>query len=243
MNEIVLTDKQYNTIGQFHNSTAGQAGIDRTVKRMHKAGISWCLRELVRAYIRMCPVCQKMSYLKVPIIARRFTTTAAGSMEVLNMDYEGPFPEDEYGNTYVLLTIIDTFSRAVGLYAVPNLEARHAARMLVRHIGIFGCPSQIVSDCGTHFTADIIRELMVLVGTNHVLTFLAASKQENVAIENANKRSQEYLRSRLFDNRILKRWSDVLPLVQRIMMAEPNEVTQWQLLFGLDSARPWNLSS
>ncbi len=119
-----------------------------------------------------------------------------------------PFPEDEYGNTYVL-TIIDTFSRAIGLYAVPNLEARHAARMLVRHIGIFGCPSrQIVSDRGTHFTADIIQELMVLVGTNHVLTS-AASKQENAAVENANKRSQEYLRSMLFDNRILKRWSDV----------------------------------
>ena len=127
MNEIVLTDEQYNTIGQFHNSTAGHAGIDRTVKRMHKAGISWpYLRELVCAYIRMYPVCQKMSYLNVPIIARKFTTTAAGPMEVLNMDYKGPFPEDENGNTYVL-TIIDTFSRAVGLYAVPNLEARHAA--------------------------------------------------------------------------------------------------------------------
>ena len=136
-----------------------------------------------------------------------------GSDEFFNMDYEGPFPEDEYGNTYVL-TIIDTFSRAVGLYAVPNLEARHASQILVRHIGIFGCPSQIVSDRGTHFTADIIRELMVLVGTNHVLT-LAASKQENAAVENANKRSQEYLRSMLFDNRILKRWSDVLPLLQR----------------------------
>ena len=84
--------------------------------------------------------------------------------------------------------------------------------------GIFGCPSQIVSDRGTHFTADIIPELMVLVGTNHVLT-LTASKQENAAVENANKRSQEYLRSTLFDNHILKRWSDVLPLVQRIMMA------------------------
>ena len=176
MNEIVLTDEQYNTIGQFHNSTAGHAGIDRTVKRIHKAGISWpYLREFVRAYICMCPVCQKMSYLKVPIIiARRFTTTAAGPMEVLNMDYEGPFPEDEYGNTYVL-TIIDTFSRTIGLYAVPNLEARQAARMLVRHIGIFGCPSQIVSDRGTPFTAEIIQELMVLVGINHVLT-LAASK-------------------------------------------------------------------
>jgi transposase InsO family protein len=124
-------------------------------------------------------------------------------MEVLNMDYEGLFPEDEYGNTHVL-TIIDTFSRAVGLYAVPNLEARHAAQIMVRHIGIFGCPSQVVSDRGTHFTADIIQELMVLVSTNHVLT-LAASKQDNAAVKNANKRSQEYLRSMLFDNRILKR--------------------------------------
>jgi hypothetical protein len=117
---------------------------------------------------------------------------------------------------------------------VPNLEARHAARMLVRHIDIFGCPSQIVSDRGTHFTADIIQELMVLVGTNHLLT-LVASKQENAAVENGNKRSQEYLRSMLFDNRILKRWSDELPLVQRIMMAEPNDVigvSPAQLLFG-----------
>ena len=64
-----------------------------------------------------------------------------------------PFPEDEYGNTYVF-TIIDTFSRAVGLYAVPNLEARHAARMLVRHIGIFGCLYLI----GAHISRRILSK-------------------------------------------------------------------------------------
>ncbi len=106
--------------------------------------------------------------------------------------------------------------------------------MLVQHIGIFGCPSQIVSDRGTHFTASIIKELILLLGNQHVLT-LAASKQENAAVENANKRAQEFLRTMLFDNRIIPRWSDVLPLVQRIMMAEPNEVigvSPAQLLFG-----------
>ena len=39
----------------------------------------------------------------------------------------------------------------------------------------------------------------------------------------------------LFDNRILKQWSVVLPLVQRIMMAEPNAVigvSPAKLLFG-----------
>ena len=64
---------------------------------------------------------------------------------------------------------------------------------------------------------------------------MAASKQENAAVENANKRSQKYLRSMLFDKRILKLWSDVLPLVQLIMIAEPNDVigvSPAQLLLG-----------
>ena len=75
---------------------------------------------------------------------------------------------------------------------------------------------------------------MVLFGVDHRLT-VVASKQENAAVENANKRAQEYLRTMLFDNRIIERWSDVLPLVQRIMMAEPNDVigiSPAQLLFG-----------
>jgi len=53
---------------------------------------------------------------------------------------------------------------------------------------------------GTHFTADIIRELIVLLGVDHRLS-VAASKQENAAVENAIKRTQEYFR--IFDNRII----------------------------------------
>jgi len=84
---------------------------------------------------------------------------------------------------------------------------------------------------------------MVLVGTNHVLT-LAASKHENAAVENANKRSQKYLRSMLFDKRILKLWSDVLPLVQLIMIAEPNDVigvSPAQLLLGNSNNLDWGI--
>ena len=174
-----------------------------------------------------------MSYLKVPITARRFTVIGKGPMELLFIDYMGPFPPDEYGNTMVL-TIIDSFTRAFGLYAVTEATAKESARMVVRHIGIFGCPSQIVTDQGPQFTSDLIREVMLLLGTDHVLT-LVGSKQENSPAENANKRSQELLRAMLFDRRIIERWSDVLPLVQRIMMAKANEVTgvsPAELLFG-----------
>ena len=66
-----------------------------------------------------------MSYLNVPIQAHHFTVTAPGPMESLQIDYCGPFPADEEGNTQVL-TVIDTFTRAVGLYAVKDLEAGEA---------------------------------------------------------------------------------------------------------------------
>ena len=48
------------------------------------------------------------------------------------------------------------------------------------------------------------RAISFLIMTCTILT-LAASKQDNAAVEVANKRSQEYLRSMLFDNRILNR--------------------------------------
>ena len=44
----------------------------------------------------------------------------------------------------------------------------------------------------------------------------------------------------LFDKRILQRWSDVLPLVQRIMMAEPNEVIG---VSSVCTAAVWKLDS
>ena len=130
------------------------------------------------------------------------------------------------------MTVIDTFTRAIGLQV---LEAKHTARGLIRQIGIFGCPSHIVTDRGgVQFTSNIITEVMTLLGTDQVLT-ITESKEEYTAAEAANKRFQHFLRDMLFDRRIVSNWSDVLPLVQRIMMVEKNEtigMAPAQLLFG-----------
>ena len=46
-----------------------------------------------------------------------------GPMESLQIDYCGPFPADEECGTQVL-NVKDTFTRAVGLYTVKDLEAK-----------------------------------------------------------------------------------------------------------------------
>jgi len=232
--EYDIPKDKFELIKWYHNSTVGHHGVERTLERLDRDKHNWTYRrEHVRRFVKSCPCCQKMSNLQIPIHTHPFTTVAYKPMERLNMDYVGPFPEDEFKNSYILV-IIDTFTRTTGLYPVPAADGPNAARSLLHFIGYFGCPSQIVSDRGSHFVNDIIREFMSLMGTDHKLT-LAYSKEENAMVENANKRVQEYLRDIMFERRIINKWSIALPIVQRILMTDRNEVTGMtpaEMLFG-----------
>ena len=213
----------FQAIAKVHNSNVGHHGVERTLAKLHLLKQTWThMREHIRSFIKQCPGCQKMSYLSVPIQALHFTITAPGPMESLRIDYFGPFVKCQHASVDI--------SQGPSAYTQPNTRAR----CLIRHIGIFGCPSHIVTDRGVQFTSNIITEVMTLLGTDHVLT-ITASKEEYIAAEAANKRFQHFLRDMLFDRRIVSNWSDVLPLVQRIMMVEKNEtigMAPAQLLFG-----------
>ena len=232
--EFDVPKDKFDLIRWYHNATVGHHGVERTIERLQRDGHTWSKRrDHVRRFIKSCPCCQKMSYLQIPIQTHPFTTAAYRPMERLNMDYLGPLPEDEYHNTYVLV-IIDTFTRTTGLYPVPAADGPNSARSLLHFIGYFGCPSQIVSDRGSHFVNEVIKEFMQLMGVDHKLT-LAYSKEENAMVENANKRVLEYLRDLMFERRIISKWSLALPLVQRILMTDRNEVTGMtpaQMLYG-----------
>ena len=51
-------------------------------------------------------------------------------MEEIAIDLMGPFPESENGNKY-LLVVVDSFSKWMEAYPVPNIEARTIAEKLV----------------------------------------------------------------------------------------------------------------
>ena len=94
----------------------------------------------------MCPCCQKMSTLKIPIHTHPFNTSVYTPMERLNIDFVGPYPDGGY-----ILVIIDCFTRWTELYVTDDATAASAAQCLFQHFGRFGTPYQILSDRGTHF--------------------------------------------------------------------------------------------
>ena len=79
--------------------------------------------------------------------------------ERLNIDLVGPLPRTANGNRYIL-TIEDSFSRYCQAIPIKTKEAKHVADALVeKHVCIFGCPLEILSDQGREFVNSTWKEL------------------------------------------------------------------------------------
>ena len=225
-----LTSAQYKKISNVHNSVTGHYGLERTIKRLQSSSEKWpYLRQHVRHFIANCPCCQKMSMLKIPISAHPFTTSTYTPMECLNIDFIGPFPDGGY-----ILVIVDTCTRWVELFHTSDATALSAATALLQHFGRFGAPSQLRSDNGPHFIADLIVEFLAMIGIEHCLT-LAYSKEENAIVERFNKEINRHIRALTFDNTTLKNYRLSLPFVQRILNSNYSDrlkISSSQLLFG-----------
>lgn len=154
-------------------------------------------------------------------------------MHRINIDTIGPLPEDAQGNKYIIV-MIDCFTRFCELYAVPSTSGIDCARCLLNFIGRYGAPNYLLSDRGSQFVNEIISALIDIVGSQHIFS-LAYSKEENAVVERSNKEVMTHLRGIVFDIRLKKDWSLILPLVQRLLnsiVKESTGVRPSQLLFG-----------
>jgi hypothetical protein len=124
------------------------------------------------------------------------------------------------------------------LEAVPDKTALSAARSLIRAIGNFGVPLKIRSDGGKEFINNVLAGLEHILGVDHH-TVMPYHHEGNSLAEKANRSVLENLRNIIFDKRYVlngeHQWSDLLPLVQRIMNASYNSsigCSPASLIFG-----------
>ena len=117
-------------IARAHNSFVGHHGKEKTLAKIQSiletnkllaAEFSDLtqLSDYVMQFISQCPVCQKLSTIRVPIQAETFTTATYEPHQMLNIDTIGPLTADEDQNCYILV-IIDTFTRWIELFPVKT---------------------------------------------------------------------------------------------------------------------------
>ena len=232
--DYFIPDEMFDAIKLVHNSTVGHHGVERTIRKLQNAKQNWPYqREHVRMFIKKCPCCQKMSMLKIPIHTHPFVVGVYNIMGRVAIDTIGPLPKDESGNQYII-TMVDCFSRYCLLSAQPDATAKSASKAILTWISLFGVMQQLLSDMGSQYVNHIIEEIIKHLGVQKLGT-LPGIHEENSIVENRNKEVVRHLRAIVNHRKIKSQWSDVLPLVQRIINAEIIEglnVSPAQILFG-----------
>jgi transposase InsO family protein len=226
--------EKFNILADLHNSTVGHFGVSATMDRLKQRNLHWPdMHEHVKRFVKQCPCCQKMSFLKHPIEHHPFVIASYEPMQKLAVDTAGPFEKDIHGNTHVCV-ITDCFSRFTMLIPTLDATAQSAARALLQWVGLFGAPKEILSDMGTQFINHLIDDLLKLLHTNK-LDILAGVHQQNSIVERRIKELNRHIRNILYHTKVKSYWSDALPLVQRIMNAQrliPTGTSPAQIIFG-----------
>ena len=217
LEKLELDDDRYTLISRFHNALAGHGGVEKTVAMMKAAGIDDVnLRNDCTRFVRQCATCQKNRPSKTRGRVTPFVlSSVVAPMRNLSLDSAGPFPEDDEGYNTVTLAICD-MTRYTTLHKAKDATGASAARSFMNHVGTYGMPDRIRSDGGPQFISNLFEELMAIGLVEHSTT-TPYSHEENGIVERSIKTFLEHLRALLFDKEIKNRWSDYLPMIQRIM--------------------------
>ncbi len=98
-------------------------------------------------FISTCPTCQKLDVRRIDIQTHPYTTSTYQPHECLNIDTLVLNQPDKHGNIAIIV-VIDTFTRWLELYPIPDYTAEIAAMKLLEHFGRYGAPKTILTDRG-----------------------------------------------------------------------------------------------
>ena len=219
--------------------TAGHLGEVKTMAEV-ASKFHWRKWEAdVRRYIQTCPQCQPFKHNKTGRqgFAGRTISTRIGQYG--SIDYMGPFNESSRGNQFVVV-YVDHFSRMIVAKAVPRATAKEAAEFLYTMVLTkYPGPENLVSDNGSHFTGEVVRELSKLAGIKRRFT-TPYHPQANTAAERVMGIIRVAL-GKLESNRHSREWDLQLDAVVYAHNSSVNATTKyspWEVMFKVKPTPP-----
>ena len=206
---------------------AGHLGIrkriDRVVAEFFWPGICGD----VTCFCKSCNICQrtvqkgrvaKVPLGRLPLIDTPFKRVA--------VDIVGPIEPCSNNRSRYILTMMDCVTCYPEAIALPTIETEHVAEALVEMFSRVGLPDEMLTDCGSQFTSEIMKEVARLLSLQQ-LTTLAFHALCNGLVERSHATLKQML-GRMCAERP-KDWDRYLPA----LLFAVREVPQESLGFSL----------
>ena len=233
VDQLVLPKQCRRTVLQLAHDKpmAGHLGKDKTAKRILQRFYWPTLFKDVAEYCRTCGICQKASRTKekraplipLPVVTEPFQKVA--------MDIVGPLPRSRSGNRYILV-ICDYATRYPEAIPLKTIDAEHVAEESVKLFARVGVPKEILTDQGTNFTSQLLKEVHRMLHIHSIRTS-PYHPQSDGLVERFNGTLKQMLRKSAVEEG--KDWDKYLPYLLFAYREVPQASTgfsPFELLYG-----------
>ena len=218
---------------------AAHIGVEPTLQRIRK-GFWWpAVTKDVKTYLQSCPECQKVARrpMKVPLV---MMPIIGKPFERMAMDIVGPLLKTTSGHQYILV-ISDYATRFPEAYPLRRCTAVSVADKLTDLFSRVGVPNEILTDQGTNFTSEVLKELYRILGIKAITTS-PYHPQTDGLVERLNQTLKLMLKKTSRSTR--RQWDKMLPLVQFDYREIPQKTTgfsPFKLLYSRDVKGPMDI--
>ena len=215
----------------------GHLGRKKTVDRIMKRFYWPTLFRDVADFVKSCTECQKAGgrpvvkapMIPLPVIDEPFERVA--------MDIVGPLPRSRAGHRYILV-MCDYASRYPEAVPMRCVDAEHVAEELVKIFARVGLPKEILTDQGSNFTSELLKEMYRLLHVGGIWTS-PYHPQTDRLVERFNGTLKSMLRKCAKEEG--KDWDQLIPYVLFAYREAPQESTgfsPFELLYGREVRGP-----
>jgi transposase InsO family protein len=177
------------------------------------------IKDEVKRYCDACLTCQKIKPAREKLTMKAATIRgrpfASYAFDIVTLS-----EPDADGCRYILVCV-DSFSRAVELFALKQANASEVFQALYDVLCRWGTPHELRCDNAKAFTSAMVKALLSRSRVKQHLT-APYSHQSNGQVENCNRRVMDILRALVIDDRLgintHTKWSLLLPQVRRVLM-------------------------
>ena len=156
---------RHKALQEAHDGTAHR-GIESTLTYLASRYWFPVMDKFVCRYIIQCQRCQRFTRAH-PLDFPNYAFTISDIFTHWNIDFAGPFPEDQFGFRYVCVAV-EQISRWAEIRCSLTNTAADAANFLYHDIVCrFGIPKSIHSDNGPHFANEVIERLIQILRIRH----------------------------------------------------------------------------
>src|ERR1041384_3460121 len=233
---VIKSDQKHLILYTLHDEQGVHLGISSIYNKIKERYYWPTMYNDIKNYIQTCDICQRRGHE----IQRQDLTPLEVKYPFyrVGIDIKGPLPPTKQGNHYIIVAM-DYLTKWPEARAVTNIKATTVAKFIYEDIICrHGTPTILLSDRGTNFMSDIVKELCNNFQIKHHKSS-AYRPQTNGMIERFNRTIGEALAK--ITSYKYKEWDEILPsvlLAYRTMKHGTTKFTPFSLIYGRDAKLP-----